>query len=258
LVYATFVRPPGVPTSTPDEELRAAEHCTAGGLLLEEGKYAQAIQELTAAIELDPSLAAAYDKRGMAYYQLGDLKHCAEDYKRASELMRYASAYVQTSACELGLAHFDEASAAASEAISIDILEWIAYANRGVARLETGDYEGALRDLTDSLRIYPDAKERARTYGTRAEAHVRLGNNEDALSDVEVALRADPERIEALYARALVRESEGQSSQALSDVEQALRIFDACGEECSEFPLGQHQLGKLEDLRARLLSEEGA
>ena len=69
--------------------------------------------------------------------------------------------------------------------IELDPVSPLAYRARGAARLETGDYRGAISDSTAALRITPASGE---AYLTCAFARVRLGDLDGALSDCEQAL----------------------------------------------------------------------
>ena len=56
--------------------------------------YNAAIEEYSAAIELKPDYAAAYNNRGFAYYLKGDAERAIADYTRAIELRpNYPKAY---------------------------------------------------------------------------------------------------------------------------------------------------------------------
>ena len=50
------------------------------------GKYQEAIEAYTKAIELDPKYAVAYYGRGLIYVVLGDYRQAIRDYDKAIEL----------------------------------------------------------------------------------------------------------------------------------------------------------------------------
>ncbi len=81
---------------------------------MHDGRYAEAVQELTQAIRLDPKLAQAYNARGYAHLML----------------KQYGAA----------IADFDEA-------IRLQPGYQNAYTNRAVARKRSGDLAGASADL---------------------------------------------------------------------------------------------------------------
>jgi tetratricopeptide (TPR) repeat protein len=72
----------------------AASHHMAGRQLTQAGRYREALTELTEAIRLDPSLAAAYNARGYAQYLLREYLGAIADLTEAIRLNpRYANAY---------------------------------------------------------------------------------------------------------------------------------------------------------------------
>jgi tetratricopeptide (TPR) repeat protein len=61
---------------------------------MKQGKYKDAVVELTEAIRLDPNLALAYNARGFVYYLLHDYKQALTDLDAAIKLNpKYRNAY---------------------------------------------------------------------------------------------------------------------------------------------------------------------
>ena len=77
----------------------ASEFHARGRKLLQEERFAEAIQQLTEAVRLDPALALAYNARGYAYYRLKQYPQAMADFDRAISLNPgYANAYQNRSA----------------------------------------------------------------------------------------------------------------------------------------------------------------
>jgi tetratricopeptide (TPR) repeat protein len=91
----------------------AAEYQAQGRKLNQEERFAEAIEQFTQAVKLDPFLATTFNARGYAYFRL----------------KKYPDA----------IADFDEA-------IKLNPLYGNAYTNRGVARRAAGDKTGADAD----------------------------------------------------------------------------------------------------------------
>jgi tetratricopeptide (TPR) repeat protein len=78
--------------NTPEETMSQAGPDTAkvqfeqGNSHVEAGRWPEAVAAYQKAIELDPSLQAAYANLGVAYYQLGEFDRAASQYKKALEL----------------------------------------------------------------------------------------------------------------------------------------------------------------------------
>ena len=93
-----------------------------------------------------------------------------------------------------------------------------AWFNRGLAHLESGRLEAAIRDFTESLGRREDPE----AYYNRAMAWLELGDPEQALADLDAALRLDPEDAEAWNMRAIVEAERGNYERALRDIERAI------------------------------------
>jgi tetratricopeptide (TPR) repeat protein len=65
---------------------RGAQHYRTALGMLKNREWANAIGELTSAIEADPKLAVAWSARGSAQFGLGKYKEAAEDYRHAVSL----------------------------------------------------------------------------------------------------------------------------------------------------------------------------
>ena len=64
-----------------------------------------------------------------------------------------------------------------------------AYSNRGNAKVRLGQNEDAITDYNKAIRLDPD---NATTYSNRGNAKVHLGRYEDALADHDQAIRLGP------------------------------------------------------------------
>jgi tetratricopeptide (TPR) repeat protein len=93
-----------------------------GRQLLQEGQFAAAIQKLSEALELDPTLALALNARGYAHFRLKQVPEALADFDQA---LKINSGYVN------------------------------AYQNRAAARRAAGDKAGADADLGKARELAP-------------------------------------------------------------------------------------------------------
>ena len=83
-----------------------------------------------------------------------------------------------------------------------------------------GDYDKALEWNTKAIELYPSC----RTYNSRAWNNYLLGNNEQALADVNMALSLDGNDTAALDTRGCIYYELGQYDKAIADFDKAIQI----------------------------------
>ncbi len=93
------------------------------------------------------------------------------------------------------------------------------YVNRGILYLRAQNFDAALKDFEEALRIVPGMPE---AYVNRGNAYFMQGKYEAALSDYDAAILGETKQIyAAYYNRGLVRERLGQKDQAIEDFKTA-------------------------------------
>jgi tetratricopeptide (TPR) repeat protein len=95
------------------------------------------------------------------------------------------------------------------------------YTSRGNEHLDKGEYDEALADYTEALRLDPGY---ACAYANRGIAHIRKGDYAQALPDLDRAIRLDPGLADAYLNRGFVRHQQGLYDRAIADYSQALRL----------------------------------
>lgn len=81
-------------------------------------------------------------------------------------------------------------------------LDALAYYDKGVARMERGDWSGALADMTQAIALRHDYVD---AYVQRGSVRLRRGDRDGGLADFNQALTLQPQHLEALLGRARVR-----------------------------------------------------
>ncbi|MBI3199851.1 MAG: tetratricopeptide repeat protein, partial [Rhodospirillales bacterium] len=103
-----------------------------------------------------------------------------------------------------------------------------AFYNRGLALATRGEFDRAIDDYGQAIRLRPDL---AGAYNNRGLAWRLKGDDERALGDFDQALRLDPDDVDALYNRGLALTGLRQYDQAIAGFNAALRLqpddFDA-------------------------------
>jgi tetratricopeptide (TPR) repeat protein len=120
------------------------------------GEFDRAIADYDRALQLNPTMATAFDNRGRAYSQKNQFERAVADY---------------------------------NEAIRLNPNSAIALHNRCWAHIAVGNIGDALSDCNESLRIRPQD---AGTLSTRGLVYLRAGAFDKAILDYDAALQNDP------------------------------------------------------------------
>ena len=102
-----------------------------------------------------------------------------------------------------------------------------AYYKRGVAYYGKKDYDKAISEFTEVIRLKPNYAE---AYYYRGYAYAHNGNYDRAISDLNEAIRLNPDDAVTYYLRGNVYEVKGNYDRAIADYESALRINPAYSE----------------------------
>jgi tetratricopeptide (TPR) repeat protein len=97
----------------------------------------------------------------------------------------------------------------------------IAYQNRGVAKLDMGNYEGAFLDFNKAIELAPTYAE---AYYNRGLAASMLRNGPQALSDYTQAIAIKPDYAVAYYNRGNVKVAMKDQKGAMLDYEKAFQL----------------------------------
>ena len=124
---------------------------------------------------------------------------------------------------------FDEAAAAFQTAIDSKELDddplAITLNNRGVALAELDRFDAAIADYEASLALRPDDRTTIKNlrvaHVRRGDAHLSAGDDQDAMTDYDVAIRLEPGHHVAYLRRAALYEQRGELALALADYTRA-------------------------------------
>jgi tetratricopeptide (TPR) repeat protein len=131
-----------------------------------------------------------------------------------------ASAYTARATGYYRKNDYDRAIADYTEAIRIDPKYAIAYDNRGNVFHRKGDYDRAIRDYDEAIRLAPLAA----TYASRGLAYRNKGNFDRAIADYTEAIRLDPKLAEAHHNRGVAYLNKGDYDRAVADYTEAIRL----------------------------------
>ncbi len=122
---------------------------------LESENSQRAIEIFTQVIEISPSDAVGYKKRGNARYDLGDYRGAIEDFTKAIQINPHdADTYFDRGNAFYELGEKPQAIEDYNQAIKINPHDADAYINRGNLRDQLGDTQGAIADFHTAADLY--------------------------------------------------------------------------------------------------------
>jgi len=155
---------------------------------LDQGKFDLAIETYTKSIELDPQFPSPYNGRALAYQNKGDHGKARADLQKALELNpNYAFAYVNLGRNYMGLGQYEESIKAYTKAIELNPAYPDSYFNRAVCYEILGDHEQAIQNYTKVIEIAPNETNTIKAYETRSAINKYLGNDKEAVADLDRA-----------------------------------------------------------------------
>jgi tetratricopeptide (TPR) repeat protein len=151
------------------------------------------IEYFSKALELNPGLVDAYEKRGLLYYFQGQYDKLIRDYEtyldlapsKAEIYMMLGIGYLKTGLYQPAIYNF-------TRAIEIEPTLTSAYANRAEAHRLRGNDEEAIRDSTRAISLRSDLRSKADAFRTRARVYRKLNRMQLAVADTRAAVGVDP------------------------------------------------------------------
>ena len=136
---------------------------------------------------------------------------------------RFAGPNLATAFMNRGLAYkkksqWDRAIADYSEAIRLTPDNAQVFNNRGNAYFFNGQWDRALEDYDNAVRLQPDLAE---AFGNRGNVYRKKGQIDRAIAEYGKAIDVSPGNAQVFADRGLAYEKKGEPSQALRDFEKA-------------------------------------
>lgn len=218
---------------TEEALLQASDYYQSAKEKLVAGNVADAIADLTTAIEAGNATAEMYILRGEAYMQTAEYRKALADFNSAIEMDQVnAIAYYDRALLNIRLEDYNTALSDINNALASQTANPTSvlqmrdlYAKRGQLNLWLKNWEGAIADYTNSL-ARPDGVVNPTVYAERAEAYTQLGNYADAINDYASAIRVISEQIQGATSAA---ERENLSSNAMGYFEKSAALNLATG-----------------------------
>ena len=246
-------------TGSVKRDSEAVQAFERGETLYKKGALKEAIAEYTKAIEIEPKWAEAFIMRGYVHGWNDDLDLALEDYESATTLdnkyrdfaqaFRYYEDGDHTRAIETldkiirnkinltiaynlrgnsynAISEFEKAIADCTEAIRLNPEFYGNYVNRASNYNLTEQYDRAIVDCDRAIRLYPD---NFSSYLVRSEAHLRKENTEKALADINRAIQLNPDNkggfaFYPYFLRGFILYSKDDFPRAIADFSQVIQL----------------------------------
>ena len=162
-------------------------------LALKSSTAKKKVEYFSKALELDPNLASAYEKRGMLYYFQEKYDHVIEDFENYTRLAPDdAEGYRMLGMGYLYIGSYEAAIATFTHALMVDPSLISAFCYRAEAYRRSGKNKEALRDSTKVIQFGKEARVIADAYITRAKVFGKIGQKKKAVADIRASLQIDP------------------------------------------------------------------
>jgi lipoprotein NlpI len=97
----------------------------------------------------------------------------------------------------------------------------VVFSDRGIAYARKGQYDRAIEDLDQAIRLNPNY---AAAFSNRGLAYVRKGQYDRAIEDLDQAIRLNPNYAAAFNNRGSAYSAEGDLDRAIADYNEAIRL----------------------------------
>ncbi|MGO8756791.1 MAG: tetratricopeptide repeat protein [Terracidiphilus sp.] len=121
-------------------------------------------------------------------------------------------------------AQYDQALQDYNQALRIDPKFELAWENRAALYLQKGQYDQAIQDVSQVLLLDPNASNATSLYTFRAIAYDKNGEYSQAIADYSQVIALQPNNADALNGRCYDSAIVGQLQSALSDCNQSLTV----------------------------------
>jgi len=151
------------------------------------------INYFSKALELNPLLAEAYEKRGMLYYFQEKYELMVEDFRRFIELVPFqANAFRMLGLGYLKTGLYRESISSFTRAIELEPKFAAAYSSRAEAYRHIGSLDQAICDSTTAIHIGAEPLILCEAYRNRYKIYWMLGESDKAYADLKNAWNIDP------------------------------------------------------------------
>ena len=189
---------------------------------LAEGKYAQAIENFNVLSQLDTADYWTFFFRGIAKYNLGDLRGAKRDFDRSVALNPvFTSGYHYRGITESRFGNYEEALDNLQRAIDLRPGYAGLYFSRGVTHFLAQQFDKAISDFDRYIRKEPKDPS---AYLNRGASYLFLGDTLKAVHDYNKAIKLDRFDPEGYVRRGRLYATQKDYPNAMADMDKAIEL----------------------------------
>ena len=193
-----------------------------GRQALSDGRYALAIENFNILARLDSTDYWSFFFRGIAKYNLGDLRGAQTDFNTSVRLNPiFTNGYHYRAITESRFGDYDAAFSDFDRALELRPGQTGIYFSRGVANFLAQKFEAAVEDFDYYIKKEP--RDPA-AFLNRGACHLFLSDTARALEDYNHAIRLDRFDPEGFVRRARVYSDQKRYDEALEDLDRAIEL----------------------------------
>ena len=193
-----------------------------GRQALADGKYAQAIEHFNVLARLDSTDYWSFFFRGIAKYNLGDLRGAQTDFNASVRLNPvFTNGFHYRAITESRFGDYDAAFRDFDRALELRPGQVGIYFSRGVANFLARKFEDAVADFDYYIKKEPKDPS---AYLNRGASYLFLSDTTRALEDYNRAIRLDRLEPEGFVRRARVYADQKRYDEAIADLDHAISL----------------------------------
>ena len=193
-----------------------------GRQALADGKYAQSIEHFNILTQLDTTDYWSFFFRGIAKYNLGDIRGADTDFNTAVRLNPvFTNGYHYRAITESRMGEYDKAFADFNKALELRPGQLGIYFSRGVTSFLAQKFEDAVEDFDRYIKKEPKDPG---AFLNRGACYLFLADTTKALSDYNRAIRLDRYDPEGYIRRANVYTQQKRFEDAIKDLDMAIEL----------------------------------
>ena len=200
----------------------ASAYNNRGNAYVDKGEVDNAIRDFTETIKLTPDVAEIYHNRGRAYTVKNDCDNAIKDFTKAIQLKSdYAEAYSVRGVNYADNGEFEKAIKDYNKAIQLNPEFAGAYNNRAEVYKKKNDFHNAIKNYNRAIQIEPDY---ADAYNNRGSIYAQKGDIDSAIKDYNTAIELQPDDTTAYIGRGNVYADKGKLELAIKDYTEAIEL----------------------------------